>query len=393
MVSANPTGPITVALGAERRVRRLGRAAARVRRHTTSSASTTTTTPARQMDRFRASVEAVRRGEEPPEDGYHGEYIQELAAAPGDPVAAMLRRIEATLERFRVHFDSWERQSELERRLPEAAAAPRHLREGRRALGALVGVRRRGGPRAHPLRERRADLPRGGRRLSRRQARARLRPRDLRPRRRPSRDAQLVRGGRADARLRPEPRRGAALPARAPDRGRRRRRRCRSGAATSSSSTSSSTRSASTRRAGTSSSAGPTRRSRSTSTSPPRSRRRTRSTTCSTRTRGSPGSCATPGDADALAEPLPAPLAAEERELIKRLAEFPAVVAEAAERRGPQAIPQYAIRVADDFHRFYHEHRVLESDQQAFRLALCRATQTVIARCLDLIGVEAPDRM
>jgi arginyl-tRNA synthetase len=83
----------------------------------------------------------------------------------------------------------------------------------------------------------------------------------------------------------------------------------------------------------------------------------------------------------------------EERELIKRLAEFPAVVADAAAKRGPQAIPAYAIRVADDFHRFYHEHRVLESEQEAFRLALCRATQRVIARCLDLVGVDAPERM
>jgi arginyl-tRNA synthetase len=89
----------------------------------------------------------------------------------------------------------------------------------------------------------------------------------------------------------------------------------------------------------------------------------------------------------------PAELAREERDLIKRLAEFPAIAAEAAERRAPQAIPVYAIRVADDFHRFYHEHRVLESDTQAFRLELVRATQHVIARCLDLIGVEAPERM
>ncbi|HZC29004.1 MAG TPA: DALR anticodon-binding domain-containing protein, partial [Gaiellaceae bacterium] len=68
-------------------------------------------------------------------------------------------------------------------------------------------------------------------------------------------------------------------------------------------------------------------------------------------------------------------------------------VAEATERRAPHAIPTYAIRVADDFHRFYHEHRVLDSEQQAFRLTLCRATQAVIARCLDLVGVEAPERM
>jgi len=97
-------------------------------------------------------------------------------------------------------------------------------------------------------------------------------------------------------------------------------------------------------------------------------------------------------DAEVSAE-TPAELAVEERDLIKRLAEFPAVVAEATERRSPHALPTYAIRLADDFHRFYHEHRVLESEAQAFRLGLATATQAVIARSLDLVGVEAPDRM
>ena len=86
-------------------------------------------------------------------------------------------------------------------------------------------------------------------------------------------------------------------------------------------------------------------------------------------------------------------LAGEERELVKRLLEFPQIAREAAERRAPHAIPVYAIRVADDFHRFYNQHRVLESEQQAFRLELVRAAQSVIARCLDLVGVEAPERM
>jgi arginyl-tRNA synthetase len=36
---------------------------------------------------------------------------------------------------------------------------------------------------------------------------------------------------------------------------------------------------------------------------------------------------------------------------------------------------------------------VLESDTEAFRLALCEATMSVIARSLDLVGVEAPERM
>src|SRR5262249_6161064 len=72
-----------------------------------------------QMDRFRASIEAVRRGEKPPPDGYQGAYIAELAALQVDPVPTMLHQIEGSLERFRVHFDTWARQSELEKRLPE----------------------------------------------------------------------------------------------------------------------------------------------------------------------------------------------------------------------------------------------------------------------------------
>ena len=84
---------------------------------------------------------------------------------------------------------------------------------------------------------------------------------------------------------------------------------------------------------------------------------------------------------------------AEEKELIKRLTDFPTTVREAADRRGPQLLPAYAIRLADDFHRFYHECRVLGDPAQSFRLGLCRATQQVIARSLDLVGVEAPERM
>ena len=92
------------------------------------------------------------------------------------------------------------------------------------------------------------------------------------------------------------------------------------------------------------------------------------------------------------AEP-PSDLAIEERALLKRLADFPGLVAEATDRRGPQTITTYAIRLADDFHRFYHQHRVLGSEAEGFRLGLCRATRDVVARSLDLVGVEAPERM
>jgi arginyl-tRNA synthetase len=99
------------------------------------------------------------------------------------------------------------------------------------------------------------------------------------------------------------------------------------------------------------------------------------------------------GAATVAAEP-PGDLAPEERDLIKRIVDFPGVVETATQRRGPHALPTYAIQLADDFHRFYHRHRVLGSgDAEAFRLGLCRATQAVIARALDLVGVEAPERM
>ena len=202
MVSANPTGPITVAAA---RNGAYGDSVARLlefagheveREYYYNDAGA-------QMEKFRASVEARRRGEEPPEDGYQGDYIAELAKLPEDPVPAMLGQIEYTLQAVpdpvRLLGEA-EPAGEPAARVPAAA---RHVREGRRGLGALVGVRGRGRPRADPLRGWRSDLPRRRRRLPRRQARPRPRPGDLRARRRPSRHAQLVRGGGADARLRP----------------------------------------------------------------------------------------------------------------------------------------------------------------------------------------------
>src|SRR5215813_3695023 len=89
MVSANPTGPITVASA---RNGALGDSIARLlefagneveREYYYNDAGA-------QMERFRASVGAVRRDEPVPEDGYQGEYIRDIAAEPGDPVPRML---------------------------------------------------------------------------------------------------------------------------------------------------------------------------------------------------------------------------------------------------------------------------------------------------------------
>ncbi len=89
-------------------------------------------------------------------------------------------------------------------------------------------------------------------------------------------------------------------------------------------------------------------------------------------------------------EPEPA-----EAELVKALAGFPDLVAEAAERRGPHRIAGYAQDTAKNYHQFYKQCRVLGSEPavEQSRLALCAATAQVIATSLDLIGVTAPDSM
>jgi arginyl-tRNA synthetase len=85
----------------------------------------------------------------------------------------------------------------------------------------------------------------------------------------------------------------------------------------------------------------------------------------------------------------------EELALSKLLAAFPETVAAAALAREPQRVTNYLREVAALFHRFYHQHRVVgvEEELMQARLGLARATQIVIRRGLELIGVSAPERM
>ena len=88
-----------------------------------------------------------------------------------------------------------------------------------------------------------------------------------------------------------------------------------------------------------------------------------------------------------------------EGELLRALAEFPAVVTSAAELREPHRVPRYLESLATAYHRFYDSCRVLPrgdepvTEQHVARLWLCAATRQVLANGLDLCGVSAPDRM
>jgi arginyl-tRNA synthetase len=85
----------------------------------------------------------------------------------------------------------------------------------------------------------------------------------------------------------------------------------------------------------------------------------------------------------------------DEVALIKVLAEFPDIVAAAADAYEPHRVVYYAQKLAGEFHRFYARHRCVtdDVDQTRRRLVLVGAVKQVIGRALRLVGVSAPERM
>ncbi|MDA2962563.1 MAG: arginine--tRNA ligase [Actinomycetota bacterium] len=88
-----------------------------------------------------------------------------------------------------------------------------------------------------------------------------------------------------------------------------------------------------------------------------------------------------------------------ENELLGALAQYPRVVASAAQMRQPHRIARYLEELAVTYHGFYADCRVLPLGQEnptplhTARLLLCSSTKVVIANALDLLGVSAPERM
>jgi arginyl-tRNA synthetase len=85
-----------------------------------------------------------------------------------------------------------------------------------------------------------------------------------------------------------------------------------------------------------------------------------------------------------------------ERALLRTLAQFPDEVAEAAERRAPHRVAVYALELAQQFTAFYRDCKVIGATPESvesFRVALSQAARQVIAQSLFLLGVSAPDSM
>jgi arginyl-tRNA synthetase len=88
--------------------------------------------------------------------------------------------------------------------------------------------------------------------------------------------------------------------------------------------------------------------------------------------------------------------AEKEIDVLKKIGDFPQVVADAAKIRSPHRVATYIQELAATFHSFYNAEKVLDAsneDMTRARLALITAVRTTIANALRLIGVSAPEKM
>lgn len=99
----------------------------------------------------------------------------------------------------------------------------------------------------------------------------------------------------------------------------------------------------------------------------------------------------------ALVEDIQPALLQEEEELalLRKIADFPEEICIAARTMAPHRIARYVLDLAGLFHSFYNHHRVLHQDQalQNARLLLMYITRITIKNSLDILGVNAPERM
>jgi arginyl-tRNA synthetase len=84
-----------------------------------------------------------------------------------------------------------------------------------------------------------------------------------------------------------------------------------------------------------------------------------------------------------------------EKAVLRRLDQYPELIAQAAEKSEPHLVANYLRELAGDFHSWYNAHKMLVDDQalRDARLALSEATRQVIANGLGILGLSAPESM
>jgi len=85
-----------------------------------------------------------------------------------------------------------------------------------------------------------------------------------------------------------------------------------------------------------------------------------------------------------------------EKSLMRSLGEFKDILAVAAENLDPSMIANYSFDLGKDYHKFYHDVRILKAESEAakcFRLQLSRTVAVVLRDAMNMLGIEMPERM
>lgn len=86
----------------------------------------------------------------------------------------------------------------------------------------------------------------------------------------------------------------------------------------------------------------------------------------------------------------------DEKLLLNMLGQCPQIIDAAAREYSPAHIANYAYALAKEYHRYYHDVKVLQAESEeakAFRLMLIRLIGNVLQQTMDLLGIEMPDKM
>jgi arginyl-tRNA synthetase len=83
----------------------------------------------------------------------------------------------------------------------------------------------------------------------------------------------------------------------------------------------------------------------------------------------------------------------EETRLLRSLFRFPETIATAAKTYSPNLLCNYLYDLAKDFNGFYNQYRILKSDNVDFRLLLTTGVGQVLKNGLNLLGIQAPEKM
>lgn len=86
----------------------------------------------------------------------------------------------------------------------------------------------------------------------------------------------------------------------------------------------------------------------------------------------------------------------DEKSLLVELCSFPYLVENAAHQLDPSSVANFCYNLAKEFHRYYHEHRILKAESEAahmYRVSFIKLIAQVLENGMKLLGIEMPDRM